>query len=475
MREALCVLMLWCGVVSSSFASDDKLPHYFPDGIENITVPALQWEAYARYFNATANLQPGRGAAPATDVRSIKLTRKIAGKKVKIVFGPWKRTDDNQIVFYYFGGQKYVSEVEFEFVVQDFVKQSERAVDKLYNYYKGLKKDVVKILADQEKKSEEEMDLWLDQPVPESPSITFRELLQLPRKLKKSDFVPYNEIHFGYGRYLGAAWLNSGLVYITLQARIADELIGQPSVVMHEYIHSNPILQNFPLSEAIDLELMASVPMMLLPEDKIHLPFHGYMRDVREIFHVFLGFDFEQARKEIFLDLDGFNQRINVEKFNEYYGKLEKGKKEFLPFFREEVLPKYYVEQIFWTSLNEKLVDTRGIFRIMMALNYDLTILGGREKTMKWLETNKPKIGRMAHKAFEASGGPRKEDKKGNIQAAISFIASFTGIDQKELLRLAEKYDVREADIKGKSFAELMELFLSIMDREQHQLEEVTK
>lgn len=466
------------GLEKESAPVAGELPHYFPDGIETINSSGQewqQWEAYLRYLSVTDLCADAEDRIPMSFERSIRVETEIAGKKTTIVFDPWIRVGD-KIVFYDFCGQHYASEDDFGLVVSDFVKQFSWAIDEVYDYHKDLEADVIRLKAERQSISVGEMKKQIDIPLPELPSATFRDLEQVPRSMTKADFVP-REVHFGYGpKYLGATWLNSGVVYITLQARITDQLIGKPRVMIHEYIHCNTVLQSFPLSEGVDVEFLASVPQMLLPEDKISLPFHGYLRDLREMIWVFFGYNFDQAQKEIVVfNHDGHNLRIDPRKFNEYLGKLEEVKKELTHFFRTKALPEFYSDPVFWTSLHEKLQDKCGIFRIMMALNYDLTILDGRDKTKAWLELTKEERMEMAQRAFEESGRPsqeREDDSADSDSRIISLtflelVRQTTGIDEKELMRLAKKYHLTERDLRGKSFSELMRLFRVIMTAEK--------
>lgn len=471
-KEALLLGLIILFATSPPARAADQVPHYFPDGIERLNEPAQQWEAYLRYMNATDICRGTVGSdvnATRDFSRAITVERVFEGEKVTFYFEPWVRVK-GKIVFYDFCGKTTVSEAQFQAVVDDFIGQFAQAIELGYDYHKELETVAVKAKAKRVGKSEEELRALLDKPVPDAPGVTYRELQQLPRPVKKSDFVP-REVHFGYTPYFGVAWLNTETLWVTPQARIMDYLFGKPSVLLHEMTHANNNLQSYPLSNGIDVELLASTPEMLFDEDHISLSYHGYSRDTRDMVYVFFGFNFAQVRKEILIYDYAGNMKFDTAKFNEYFLKLQEVKKELRKAYLR-TLEEYYSDQVFWTSFNEKLQDTRAVFRVMMSLNYDPTILNGHAETMKWLKTHHDEIMRMANQAFQNSGG---ESDDGESTAAkrlpagmnIRMLEQFTGLSREEMLKLAKKYDIDVNDLKSKSNAEVIRIYLQIMERER--------
>ena len=459
-----------------------RLPHYFPEGMESANTISGQMELYLRYLNATNCFSTDGKAVSRMFNNSIRIEREVFGEKVIFIFDPWKRTGKGEIVFSDFCGQKVISQEEFDLVADDFIKQFVRAVEEInYPYYKDLEKLAVAESFKQKGKglNEEEFRKLLDRPIPEDPEgkISFREINRIPPEITKASFVKHvkaREIHFGFISALGEVWLHSGVTYISLQGRILDYLNGdRPLIMAHEAIHANALLQNWPLSEGWDPELGASLPAMLLPDDKIYLSLHSYLKVPRELIHVFFGYNFEQVRKEVVLfDYDG-NLRIDTEKFDFYAAKLEEAKRELLAFFREKAIPQFYSDPTFWTSLGEKLQDKNAAIRIMMIQNYEPTILGGNEETAKWLDTRKYEIMNIAEESYKESGQPSSGDKEGSVHQKFLSLAARLGYNQDDLLELAKKYRINVSDLNNKSEEELMRLFLGILYKENTEKGEV--
>lgn len=469
---AVLAIILAC--FNSNIFAATRLPHYFPEGIESVNTPVEQWEAYYRYLNATSHcFSPNENSFPRFFENSIKIERNLYGEKLIFIFDPWKRNKEGKIIFADFCGQKIISEDDFNLVAEDFIDEFKRAVEEIDEpYYRYLESLAVRAAAKKKGMTEEVLRPLLDKPVPEDPKheITYREINRIPMPVTKASFVKHikqREVHFGFISALGEVWLNSGITYISLQARILDYMTGDKPVIMaHEAIHANSILQNFPLSEGWDVELAASIPAMLLSDDKIYLIFHSYLRDPRELIWVFFGFDFEKIHKEVVLfNYDG-NIRIDAKKFDYYAEKLEEAKAELLRFFHDEAIPEFYSDPTFWTAMGEKLQDKNAFVRIMMVTHYEPTILGGREATAKWNDSHKQEIIEMAKKAYAQSGKPSSGDEKNPVHHKFQSLATRLGLDQDDLLSLAKRYHIKPEELSDKTDDELLLIFFSILDKE---------
>lgn len=449
-----------------------ELPHYFPAGLAKTTDPPhKQFEYLWLYINATQqHLQSPRGQR--TFSQAIKVEREIHGKKLIFIFDPWWQVGD-KYYFYDFGGVRELSKKEWEIARDDFIEYITEAIDTAHDYHKGIPDMAMEIKAKESNISVLELRQKLNKKVPGAPSVTFGEMQQVLQDLKKSDFVP-KEIHLGYGRWWGAVWLNSGIGYVTPQGRISDYLRGKPLIAIHELCHANPKLQNYPIANYVDVELMASVPEAFLPEDKISVLYHSYLREVRGWIKTFFGLDLDRAKDEIILFDHDANLRIDPERFDFYAEKLEKIKSELSDFFRKKALPEYYKDPIFAMTINENLRDDIGIFRILMALNYDLTGLGGHGPTMSWLKVEHPKIMNAAYRAYEKSRKAAwdKDKNQSRNQPSLMvlkiFQESFRLSDEK-LLELANKYSIDPRDLEKKSLPELIKLFGWIYEQEKIQ------
>ena len=185
-----------------------------------------------------------------------------------------------------------------------------------------------------------------------------------------------------------------------------------PLVLAHEFVHANKKLQNLPLGWGFDLETMASIPDMLFEDDHLDLWTHSYSTMFRELIWVFYGFRFEQAMDEIVKRpswLSMGNEVWDEEKFNELSLKLNIAKKALQEAFLV-VVGQHYSTQIFWTAMNDKVVDDNFVFSVMMSALYNPTLLGGEGPTMKWNEAHAPRIKEMMNKAWEETGSPKPDD-----------------------------------------------------------------
>lgn len=472
----LLIGMLLLMVVSFPIGAAAQVPHYFPAGMEQLNEPADQWEAYLRAMNALDICRGTNGAQfiPRDFSRSITVEKEYWGKKTTFIFDPYIRVGD-KIVFYDFCGATEVTEEQFAVSRDDFIAEFERAWEVGYDYYRELEVLAVRARAQAVGKSEEEFRANLDDELPDAPGVTYRERQLLPNPVQRSDFVPGKEIHMGYNPYFGVAWLNSGTIWVTPQARIADYIHGYPRVALHESIHSNENLQSYPLSNGVDVEMMASVPMFFFENEHIGLARHGYAGDVRDIIRWYFGYDFSQVNKEVITFDHAGNLRVDREKFNDYYGKLREVKSELRASFLG-FLAEYYAHRAFWSGFHEKMQDDAAFLRVMMITNYDLTAAGGREETMRFLQMNHKKIMQYAHESYLASGGggtgsglSDDESESGPrmpSREAIRQIEALTGMSVPEMLALAEKHGVTLKDVQKMSRPEIISMAVEILQKE---------
>ena len=375
------------------------LPWFFPDGVMSTQDPVEQRIEYERYLVTTEACMQGNGATLTIDSRSIKVRTNIKSTasvtdpdtNMEIVLDNYVKIGD-QIRVSTLCEQRFITEQQKNVDVENLIEQTNIAADIQFEKQKNLTEGAIKSLAEQFDVTVEELKKRLPEKDQET-GITFREIYGIPKDMKRSDFVP-RELHSGYTPelpgVLGAAWLNTGIVYYNPQARILDYLTSKPIILAHEFMHTNSNLQKFPFADGFDAEIFASFPM-LLPESKINFFFHPYPEEWREMAWVFFGFDFNQARKEIIrLNLGG-NLVIDEVKYRKYFDTLEAIKKE-LNEFLPKALEDYYSNQLWWAAFNEKLKDPTIVFKMKMAQNFDPTLLGGREKTMRHIILKKDMI-----------------------------------------------------------------------------------
>lgn len=457
-------------------AEERKVPFYFPQGIEKLETPAKQYEAYKRYWRVMQGCKWGHWTG-ADFSRGYRVERTYDGEKVGYTLDHVIHVGD-KIYYYDFCEQREITPKERDLMVADFIQYVEGATS-LGEYYNDLEPNAVKRRSENTGIADGDLRKQLDQPIPEDPKITYRDLTQIPKKITRATFWP-KEIHLGENMALGLAYLNSRTAWIGPEARILDYITpsGRPLVGLHELIHTNVELQSYPMSDHVWVELMASVPMAFFDDEFMDLAGHGYLYRVREWAWVYLGYDFREVKKRVIkFDFAG-NLWVDEKAFNEAYELQKKIKAEFLVAFKG-LLAEYYSDQPYWGGVNDKLFDDQGVFDIGMALRYEPTILydpklpgDGHNQTMQWLEAHKEDVRRIALEAWNESGKPLDDSGDGTValtQENIKLVERLTGMGREELVELAKKHGITARDAKGKSIPELMSLFNQIMERERGQ------
>jgi hypothetical protein len=469
--------------ISAGAMKAEVLPHYFPPGLLTTTKASDQWAILFDTLKTTNLCQrAGSESQMVINTRTIREIREVYGKKVTFYFDLWTKERDGKIYYADFCGRKLVTEEEFAVAKEDIIAYYIAGVREAYEYHKNIETDIVKAIAQSEKTSEQDVRAELDRIVPElahlSPPVTFREALRIPQApFSPADFVQTN-VHYVHAPYWGMVIVDSEIVFLTPQGRIIDHLIGRPSVVAHELTHGNQKLQT--LLDGIDHEYLASIPMLLVPEDKFFFMFHGYVKEMREIAEVLFGFNFKQARDEIFtFRMEGINVRVNEEKLNEYAAKLDSIKEALSVHYRVTVLPELYRHRLFWSSLNSKLQDDHGVFRILAMMDFDPTSLDGHAKTMEWLATREDEIKQMADTAFKNSGvgADTKNAKGGRRDNATSLrrLMVVTGLTEERALELAKRHDIDLAKLSRASDEEVLNTILRVLRAERNMIKPTNK
>lgn len=451
-----------------------QLPHYFPPGIVTDTkTPTEQWAEYLRWVGAVQSDFYGdihwRSRLIADGIR---VEKTIDGKKFPMVLDHYTRLADGRIRFVSYSGSEIITEDQLKVVIGHTFNETVKAIDANFAFYQDLRERALKSVSEAVNIPVSELERLLRQEVPENPKFTFEEFFWLPKKMEKKDFVP-RELHIGYGPdvwgALGWAWLDTGLVYLNPMAQVLDYLIGKPVITQHELVHANKVLQSFPFSEAFDVELAASIPEMLTQGDYIHLQFHSYVEDLREMAWVFWGYDYKRLRREIIkFDAAGVLM-IDEQRFNEASALLETVKAEYMKFF-PKAIGEFYGKMMFVAALHDKLVDRRAIWRIMMRKEYEPTILGGKENTARWLSANEGNIREDALKAWEESGKP-SGDNTVQMETFYSF-ARVLGIDpndRAQLKRLAKQFNINPEDLQKMDQEQMLELARKILNTKYQQ------
>ena len=299
---------------------------------------------------------------------------------------------------------------QFKVVSDGLQKQAVDGAQRDYDFYVKVYNRSIEVRAQKLGIKKEELVSQLDEKVP-GYNITFRELHRIPPTEHPSDFIP-RELHLGFnpplGGILGVTWLNTGVIYYNPDAWITDALNGIPKVMQHEMVHGNIAIEKWPLSQAFDVELMASLPEMLYTENETDFPSHGYAKDIRELAQIYYGMDWDAMHKQIVkFDYAG-NIEYDDEKYLYYYKQIDQVKAEMMKFFVEVTIPEFYSDPIWWSAINDIRGDNNTVFRVTMADHYQICSLGGCTASAQWLEEHKDEINEIAKRAFEAGMGKNR-------------------------------------------------------------------
>ncbi len=424
-RLLVCLFLFLASALAAE--TQQQVPFFFPDGIFPTTDLLRQREEYMRIFQATWACNQGNSQAmdktiPGSDsiavqtdvVSTDSVTENPA--KMKMVFDHYIRVN-GKIRYTSLCGQQFITDEQFQVVVRGLQKQAVDAAQRDYDFYQSVYERSLTARAAKLGITKAELIAQLDEKVP-GYNVTFRELHHLPASMHPSDFVP-RELHLGFnpplGGILGVTWLNTGVIYYNPEAWMTDYVNTIPKVMQHEEVHGNINIQKWPLSEAFDVELIASLPEMLYEENTTDYPSHGYAADIRELAEIYFGMDWAQMRKDIVkMDFAG-NIQYDDEKYVYYYKQINQIKAEMLKFFEEVTIPEFYSDPIWWSAINDVRGDNNTVFRITMADHYQICSLGGCRASQEWLEEHKDEINEIAKKAFAA--GMSKDRSQGDFKS----------------------------------------------------------
>lgn len=391
-----------------------QLPFYFPPGVIQTNDPAKQYYEYLLYSAAMWDkTMHNPGNRYFVDPASIKLPTKLvstskAGFKgnMELVLENYVEMPDGKVRVTFFDEQVMITKEQKDVVVADLVRLADEAAQRKFDYYKDLYDHIVTVRARKLGMSKDDLLKQLNDKV-DGGDVTYRELNSVPLPLEKSDFVP-RQLRLGFTPeaegVLGYSWLNTGLVSYNPLARVLDYLMGKPKILAHEFDHNCQKLQSYPMSEGFDVELMAMIPEGLWTDSQLDMFGHYYLEELREICHVAFGFNFKEARRRFIKFNSGGVLFVDEKEFAEYCAKVKLIQEELLVFARDVVVPEFYSDPIWWSAFHDKMRNDNALWWVMVSLHYDPTILGGREKTMVWLEANKPIILQIAKDVYKKSG-----------------------------------------------------------------------
>ena len=431
-KRLLAALVLFTGLAlgqTQTPASDSsaQLPFFFPAGFKQTIDPLEQRTEYVRWLNSTWHCNQGDpngmgGTIPGVD--SIRVQTDVVSTdsvtenpaKMLMVFDHYVRMPDGRVRYSDLCHTEIITDAQFQTVVNGLKQQAVVAAHRDNEFYSKIQRRAVEVRAAKVGLKNEEFIKELPEQVPDT-KITYAELNQIMKPSRDSDFIP-RELHLGFnpplGGILGVTWLNTGVIYYNPDAWITDALNGVPKVMQHEMVHGNINIEKWPMSEAFDVELMASLPEMLYLENTTDFPSHGYAKDIRELAQIYYGLDWAEMHKQVVkFDYAG-NTEFDPVAYKHYYAEIERVKAEMMKFFMDVTIPEFYSDPVWWSAINDVRGDNNTVFRITMAQHYQICSLGGCAASQQWLEEHKDEIIEIAKRALDAGLGKDRSNGKFN-------------------------------------------------------------
>ena len=351
------------------------------------------------------------------------------------------------------------------------VEQTRQAVENQFEYYRFVRETAIQVRAEQLKMSEADFRKTLNDPLFDDGMLTVADLNHIPSEYQKADFVPL-KLHrtFTGSGALATAWMNAGIVEYSYLASMLDYIRGRPVILGHELVHRNIKLQNIILTMAVDVEMMASIPMHFEPEEKIYLWYQPYGKLFQELALVFFRFDFQKARKNFVVwRYSGGQMEIDEEEFRKYPEQVELMKNEFRRFFREVAIPGFYADPIYWAAVHERMKDEHLVMKVMMAKHYHPTLLGGKVETARWLSEHREQTSRFAHTAYKKSAEAKSHTPVA-VTGPLESLALFLGISHRtddDSVKHLDDSQVLGDENKPSLIKELLRLYRSFKSKEE--------
>ncbi len=454
----LVILSLSVGIAQAQVT---KKPHYFPDGYETVKSGEDQADNYYRMLTLKcfAEATNSKLINPDPIIREVK----YGSRTVPYIFDIYRKGPQGKVFYYDACGQKEISQEQLEDSIRHFITKSEEAAkdvapfftDKLERFWGQLAKDTGIPMAELVKTLKEQ------DPVSNNSKITFAETLDVPKQQEWSDFLV--EMHLSHipESYLGLTYSDTGACFISPILMLADHVTGKPVRLGHELMHANREFQRMPYLNFFDFETMASVPSLLMPADRFFFMLHSYTKSLRPLIRVYFNLDLDRAEKEIFPITLAGNRVMDRAKFRLWEKEIEKVKVELLDIFRR-IDDQLSLNRWYWFALHDKLGDNMAIFKIMFALTYEPTGLGGAKNTKKWVLIHKKEYQDDAVIAFAASGtNSSSEQNPATISPMLADYFASKGIDPDLFQRLAQS---RNITIEMKNIGSLVKLALEMRE-----------
>jgi len=362
------------------------------------------------------------------------------------IYLPMYRRADNAVYYHTTAGVTKLSEQEFACVKADLKQWIQSAIDANYADHKMISTLGVEIFAKQNGLTPEAVRELLAKPIPEY-GTNYQDVLKIPL-LEPADFI--KGVKYMYFTPMGSC--NASVYFHTVVAftpcvRRTDYILGYPVVMKHELIHANAKLQGFPIGWYTNVELLAALlPFPEQPTDLETFFYHPYLSTPWEILRVFRKWDIRKVREEIFRYRVAWRgSAINREVLASYLTEINDAA-QWLRDTAIQVLAEFYADPHFWVTVNQRSYDDDMFYKVIMAKNWEPTILKGHANTVKFILRHVDESKSIADEARKDVGKNRDlgtdEYRRKTLNEFLK-LAEALGFSQAELIRLGRAYGYR--------------------------------
>ncbi len=260
-----------------------------------------------------------------------------------------------------------------------------------------------------------------NEPISDLKGFTVRDIMRIP-KVGANEFTPnifiFGPLKEAWG--LTHSWRTPGsesIVWLDILGDAYDYIRAQSLILAHEFTHGNPYLQGTPIDFYFDVEMWTALSTDIF-DDMMYFT-HPYLAVVADTAHTYFGYNAREAYNRIwpsgFTNLRDF-RREEYEENMKRVKEINQAFKDFIPKFMQI----FYADQHFWNSVNLKWCDTAAVWRIVMAFEFEPSVIFDSKKidpvtgkpippsvqTKQWLSEQEAagKIQRLAEKAMEKTG-----------------------------------------------------------------------
>lgn len=366
------------------------------------------------------------------------------GHKVPMYL-PMYRKADGVIYYHTAAGITKLSNQEFECVKADLHQWIQSAIDANFADHKAITTIALDSFGKRNGMTSDEVRKLLTKQIPEY-NTSYADVIKIP-VLEPVDFI--KGVKYLYFTSMGScnAYVYAHtVVAFTPCVRRWDHILGYPVVAKHELIHANSKLQGYPIGWYTNVELFAALlPFPEQPADLDTFFYHPYLSTPWEILRVFGRWDIKKVREEIFrYRVYSRGSAMNREVMTSYLSEINAAAK----WIREtglQALAEFYSDPHWWVTVNNMSRDDDMAYKVIMAKNWEPTLLGGHAKTVKFILKHADKSKSIANDAWERVGKSRSTDdeRRAKLVQEYTKLAQAFGISRDDLVRMGRAYGYR--------------------------------